>query len=611
MVRMNVKDFIITGSQKDVDQYTNYLQKMESFLAEAKVEIQKPERAKLVTLITNHVGEYEENFQKVIQMRAKRDQMVNDILSPKGLEMRQDLTRIMTSAFRDKDPEAAYYSGRLQEHLLLARLYVMKFLDANDTQSVERVHKEFKELEKLHATLEKKLQNSKRKAQLASFFEAKAIYLSTFDQLTGLIFERNDIIKNHLDRIGPVIAKAAEDVKLSVKSDQDKLGPAVQEMAESTLYNTVAVAIGSLITSLLLAVFLSRAIGALNNLMINLVNDLFGSAEQVASAAFEISSSSQSLSQGASEQASSLEETSATMEQIASQSKHNASNSKSGASMVSQLAELVSQSSAKAVEAKKLSTTAKIESENGVQSISKIAQAMQDIRTSSDKITDIIEVINEITHQTKMLATNAAIEAARAGEQGKGFAVVADEVSKLAESSKSSAKEISSLIKESSQMATKGDQLSQEGVTVLQGIFKNSETVAELIDEVSNFSHEQADMMTEVKNVVDGITAASNEQAYGVDQVSLALVEMDKVTQSNAATSEETASSSEELNAQADALRTLISDVGKHFGIHKDANSPKKNPRTTTAIEAIPHHPQEKAMSPTASIPMRDDFNNF
>ena len=620
MVRMNVKDFLITGSQKDVDEYTKYVKRMNGFLAEATEEIKKPERAKLITDINDSVGEYEGAFKEVVNMRAERNKIVNGTLNPVGLAMRQNLTDIMHSAHKDKDSDAAYYAGRLQEHLLLARLYVVKFLDSNDRAAVARAHKEFKEFEKPYRFLQANLQNPERRRLLAKFREGSVAYVKAFDELTVLIFKRNDVIKNELDKIGPSIAKDAEDVKLSVKRDQDALGPAVQATAQSTLSRTLWMGIGSFVISLLLGLFLWKAITDLNNLMIKLVNDLLAASDQVASAATQISSSSQQLSQGASEQASSLEETSATMEEVSSQSKDNATNSTHGAQMVTEMSEMVTKSTAVANEAKTLSDSAKAASQSGVESIGKIAGAMKDIKATSDKITDIIDVINDITHQTKMLATNAAIEAARAGELGKGFAVVADEVSKLAENSKSSAKEISSLIKESGQMANRGTDLATDGQKVLHNIFESSNQVANLIDEISAFSVQQSEKMEDVGSVVDGITTASNEQSNGVAQISTALVEMDTVTQSNAATAEEAAAAAEELSAQSEALRSLITSVGRHFGIHADKNVNATAPRTGRAriqkVEPAPQHhtslpKQGKVIKPSVAIPMQDDFNEF
>ena len=128
-----------------------------------------------------------------------------------------------------------------------------------------------------------------------------------------------------------------------------------------------------------------------------------------------------------------------------------------------------------------LSAEARAAAESGVQAMSEISSAMRGVQEGSNRITDIIEVIDTITHQTKMLATNAAIEAARAGEQGKGFAVVADEVSKLAENSKKAAREIGELIRESVTKARDGGKLAADGEAALVNILKSVVVVVVLV----------------------------------------------------------------------------------------------------------------------------------
>lgn len=140
----------------------------------------------------------------------------------------------MASEYQDNAPDAAYYSGRIKEHVLLARLYAAKFLQDNN-KDVERFNKELgEEIEHLAQTLDKGLQNPNRRRLFEAFLTARKIYGDKFNEVSELIFKRNDIIKNQLDRIGPMIATAAEDVKLSVKKDQDILGPKVQAQNEKT-----------------------------------------------------------------------------------------------------------------------------------------------------------------------------------------------------------------------------------------------------------------------------------------------------------------------------------------------------------------------------------------
>ena len=255
MVRMNVKDFIITGSKKDENEYQAYVKKMEGFLEEAKVEIQKPERAKKIKQITELVSTYKENFETVIKMRAERDKMVNETLNPVGFAMRVQLTKVGQTAFRDKDAKAAFYAGQMQEHLLLARLYVVKFLDDNNASHIERVKKELKEVRRFENILMKELQNRTRRSLISQVRSEVTVYESTFLALSDLIMKRNTIIKNELDRIGPIIAKASEDVKLSVKKDQDSLGPQVQNEVESILSQSLTIGIISTLLACITGVF--------------------------------------------------------------------------------------------------------------------------------------------------------------------------------------------------------------------------------------------------------------------------------------------------------------------------------------------------------------------
>jgi methyl-accepting chemotaxis protein len=256
-----------------------------------------------------------------------------------------------------------------------------------------------------------------------------------------------------------------------------------------------------------------------NKVLNRLATTLGDGSGQVASAAGQVSSSSQSLAQGASEQAAALEETTSSLEEMSSMTKKNAET---------------------AQQASSLSSEAKKAADKGNQAMQKMGTAIDEIQKSASETAKIIKVIDEIAFQTNLLALNAAVEAARAGEAGKGFAVVAEEVRNLAMRSAEAAKNTASMIEGSVNNAKNGVAISTEVARILQEITGAAGKVNTLLGEIS---------------------AASSEQAQGIDQVNKAVGQMDKVTQSNAANAEESASASEELSAQAAQLNGVVNEL--------------------------------------------------
>lgn len=248
----------------------------------------------------------------------------------------------------------------------------------------------------------------------------------------------------------------------------------------------------------------------------DIVSRIKESSGLVNSASSEISQGNLNLSNRTEAQASSLEETSASMTEMTSTVQNNAENAK---------------------QAKILANNSRQQAESGGEVVSKAVAAMDKINNASNKIADIIGVIDEIAFQTNLLALNAAVEAARAGEQGRGFAVVASEVRNLAGRSATAAKEIKDLIEDSVVKVKEGAKL----------VNQSGETLNEITNSIK-----------EVDDIIGDITVASQEQSLGIEQANKSILEMDGTTQQNAALVEEISASAESMNEQSNELNNLV-----------------------------------------------------
>ena len=331
------------------------------------------------------------------------------------------------------------------------------------------------------------------------------------------------------------IGKSSTPWSLGVAIPMDTVLIQTKKLAYSAL-GIAAIGLVLLIAALLVLITnLTKPLTEISHHLNDAAHEIFSASQQVSSASHFLSGSS-------SEQAASLEETSSSLEQVSSLTKQNSNNAQKASTM-----------------ANEVHNDAKMSQE----AMQRMAEAVARIKTSSNETAQIIKTIDEIAFQTNLLALNAAVEAARAGESGRGFAVVAGEVRNLAQRSAEAARSTASLLEESQKNAEHGVAVTQEVKAILKKI-------TESIEKVTRFTNEVAE--------------ASGEQSQGIEQVNVAIFEMEKGTQSTASTAEEAATWSAEFTTLANVLKETINILagivgGKRGRFAKETSETTREPQ--------------------------------
>jgi methyl-accepting chemotaxis protein len=434
------------------------------------------------------------------------------------------IDRCATVITTDSIP-GTYYSATIGQIIRENFSSATQHLLTNDAGKMEQIEKQMTRDSELltgaYKSYDGTLFNDGDKALLAKTIEARQAYTGLRKQMLALskAGKKDAAVEFLNEKVNPALGNyLAACTAMTDAKERDALA-AGGDISAAVARGKTGVFVG-LGAAVAVAAGIGYVITRGTNAALRRVAESLGEAStQVASASTLAAGASQGLAQGASEQAASLEETSSALEEMSSMTKRNADSARAAAGLAGQ---------------------ANVAAGEGNSAMKRMSAAIDEIEKAAGETAKIIKVIDEIAFQTNLLALNAAVEAARAGEAGKGFAVVAEEVRSLAMRSADAAKNTTGLIEGSVQKARHGVAISGEVGAVLAKI---------------------TELSSKVNGLVGEIAAASREQSHGIEQVSMAVGQMDKVTQSNAAGAEESAAASEELSAQAEQMKGMVGEL--------------------------------------------------
>ncbi|WP_051305506.1 methyl-accepting chemotaxis protein [Desulfogranum mediterraneum] len=594
--RMDVEGFLRSGSPEDIGHYHEHLKLMHSFLAEAKEEIVAPQRAALIRKTAGDVATYEEQVAQVVELISERDRIVEESLAPLGAKMEQRASRLLQAALDTENVRLIHGGSAAVHHLAMARFYASRYLLANSREDALRVEQEFAHLLEQGALLQQAGAGSNLVSVMSGLSGESKEYLASFQKLTRIIQERNRITTGGLYTIGPEMASDVEEVKLSVKSEQDLLGPLLQSESGKAIRIMLSIASAALVVGIFFSLFLTHSItvpirqavdfvgnlaqgdftssmkvksrdeiGVMSQALNDMVRQLGGmvgdigqgigtlsaASTELASVSNQLATASGETSEKTETVVGAAEEMNANINSVSAAMEQSAANTSMVASATEEMTSTVDEIARSAEKARSISQEA-------VRTSQAAAEKMNQLGESAGRIGKVTETITEISEQTNLLALNATIEAARAGEAGKGFAVVAYEIKELAKQTAAATVDIKNQIGEM-QSTTESTVVNMDAITgIIADIDKVTNTIASAVEEQATATSEIAQNVAQASQ---GIAEVNESVARSTTVVSNIASEIGMISQASTEVdsgSSQVQGSAEELSTLAEQLNVMV-----------------------------------------------------